>query len=258
MVRQRNNSPKKKSSPVTKESVISFDSNTVEEGDQDLSERIPVFPGHKEGATGKTHSLGLVVNTVVVPPTIAGIKEFDMGLDISTAVVGVTLLNTNGSLHHMDHVKLNIASLTNIFDKADYTMTWIQKNVGIQKIRKIFVEANAKMFAGGMTSADTLFTLAKMNALISYLTHKYCNAPVFDINVSSARAKLGIKIDRKDKSKSVKEKVREQALILYPNLPIRTHVAKTGKSKGQVIPDKEMEDEIDSFIIARGGQLLHP
>jgi hypothetical protein len=59
--------------------------------------------------------------------------------------------------------------------------------VGDRKIEKIFVEANAKMFSTGFSSADTLLTLAKFNGLISYLSHKAFNAEVIDVNVTSAR-----------------------------------------------------------------------
>jgi hypothetical protein len=186
------------------------------------------------------------------------VEEVDLGLDISTAVVGVVLLDIKGNLVKMDHVKLNVVGLETLFDKADFTIDWLKTNLVGVKVRKIFVEANAKMFTPGFSSADTLFTLAKMNALISYLSHKHFDSPVFDINVSSARAKMGLKINRADKTKSTKEKVRDQLLVLYPNLPVKTHTAKTGKSKGQVVPDKEMEDELDAYIVARGGQLLNP
>jgi hypothetical protein len=182
-------------------------------------------------------------------------KVVDLGLDISSAVTGVVLLDTVGRLEKMDFIKLNTSKLTNIFEKADYAKEWLESNIKEYKIRNIFVEANAKMFTKGFSSADTLFTLAKMNALISYLSHKQFNAPVVDVNVTSARSRIGYKNNLKDK-RPVKEKVREFVLKNYSEIVIRHHVAKTGKYKGSVVMDAEMADCIDAFVICKGGQII--
>lgn len=175
----------------------------------------------------------------------------------------------------MGNIKLNVGNLVGIWSKIDHAETALKKfyldflsqntvyvpaklsMLPSVKISRIFVEANAKAFTQGFSSADTLFTLAKMNALVSHVTRKLVGVDPLDINLSSARAKLGFKNNRADK-RSTKEKVREFVIATQPNLPIKTHVAKTGKSKGQVIPDKEMEDELDAWVICRGGQILHP
>lgn len=182
-------------------------------------------------------------------------KVVDLGLDISSAVTGLVLLDTVGRLEKMDFIKLNTSKLTNIFEKADYAKEWLESNIKGYKIRNIFVEANAKMFTKGFSSADTLFTLAKMNALISYLSHKQFNAPVIDVNVTSARSRIGYKNNLKDK-RPVKEKVREFVLKNYSEIVIRHHVAKTGKHKGSVVMDAEMADCIDAFVICKGGQVI--
>lgn len=185
-------------------------------------------------------------------------QEVDLGLDISTAVTGVVLLDhLTGDLVKMDHIKLNIAKLTNLFEKADYAADWLNQNVNSYFVKRIFVEANAKGFSVGFSSADTLFTLAKMNALISYLAHKQFGVEVFNVNVTSARSKIGYKDNRKIK-KPVKEKVREFVLAANPALPVKTHIAKTGKSKGLSVMDAECADEVDAWVICRGGQLLNP
>lgn len=182
-------------------------------------------------------------------------KVVDLGLDISSAVTGLVLLDTVGRLEKMDFIKLNTSKLTNIFEKADYAKEWLESNIKGYKIRNIFVEANAKMFTKGFSSADTLFTLAKMNALISYLSHKQFNAPVIDVNVTSARSRIGYKNNLKDK-RPVKEKVREFVLKNYSEIVIRHHVAKTGKNKGSIVMDAEMADCIDAFVICKGGQVI--
>jgi hypothetical protein len=184
-------------------------------------------------------------------------KEYHLGLDISTAVVGFVILEPNGTMVKMDHVKLNIVKFPDLFTKVDWTIERLITGCDGYKIKKIFVEANAKMFTPGFSSADTILTLAKMNALVSYLSHKFFNVPVTDVNVTSARSRIGYKNNRLDK-RTVKEKVREFVVNLHPEFPIKTHVAKTGKSKGQSVMNAEVADEIDAFVIARGGQILNP
>jgi len=185
--------------------------------------------------------------------------EVDLGLDISSSITGVVMLDKKtGALHFMGHVPLTSTKLTNLFDKADAVIDWIKQNPPRNvKVSRIFVEANAKGYSMGFSSADTLFTLAKMNALVSYLTHKWYSVPVLDINVTSARSKIGYKNNKSDK-RPVKEKVREFVLLNNPHLPFKTRTVQVGKKKGSVAPEKGVEDELDSWVICRGGQILHP
>jgi hypothetical protein len=185
----------------------------------------------------------------------------DVGFDISTAIIGVCILDhKTGDLIMMNHIKFSPAKHKTLWQKADYAKAQIQAlcaNKGYTFCR-IFVEENAKRFTPGFSSADTILTLAKFNGIISYLSRGILGTEPVDVNVTSARSKLGIKYDRNDKTKTTKEKVREQVKILWPDLPYKTHIAKTGKSKGQLVLDKAMEDEIDAFVIAKGGQAMHP
>jgi hypothetical protein len=182
------------------------------------------------------------------------IIEVDLGLDISTSIIGIVLLTPSGAIHKMDSIKLTSSKFNNIFEKTDFVIEWLKENIKDVKIRKIFVEANAKMFSIGFSSADTLFTLAKMNALVSYVSYKQFNVPIIDINVTTARSKIGYTNTRKDK-RPVKEKVREFVLKNHPEIPVKTHIAKNGKSKGKEIMDSDMNDIIDAYVVGRGGQL---
>jgi hypothetical protein len=161
-------------------------------------------------------------------------------------------MNSCGSkLVKLDYVKLDIAKLHNIFEKADYMDLWMKENLSGMKIKKIFVEANAKRFAPGLSSADIILTLAKMNALVSYLSHKRFGAEVVYVHVTSARSAIGYKNTLKIK-KPVKEKVRKYVLEHFPDLPLQKHIAKSGHSKGKEILDTGMHDAIDAFVICLG------
>jgi hypothetical protein len=180
----------------------------------------------------------------------------DLGLDISTSITGVALLDTSGDMVFMGHVPLTSKRYTNLFEKADAALEWMKSNLpkGV-KVRRIFVEANAKGFTAGFSSADTLFTLAKMNVLVSYLSHKHFGVPVYDVNVTSARSRIGYK-DNRSVKRPVKEKVREFVLLCYPHLPFETREVKVGKNKGTRVPASGAADEIDAWVICRGGQLI--
>lgn len=182
----------------------------------------------------------------------------DLGLDISSSITGVVLMDKRGHLVFMGHVPLTSSKYTTLFDKADAVIEWVKATLPRSvKVQRIFVEANAKGYSAGFSSADTLFTLAKMNALVSYLTHKWYGVPVIDVNVTSARSRIGYK-NVKAVKKPVKEKVREFVLQTNPNLPFQTRTVTVGKNKGAVVPASGVEDEIDAWVICRGGQLIHP
>lgn len=179
----------------------------------------------------------------------------ELGLDISTAVIGIALVTLDGSCQLLDHIKFSTKQET-LWDKAAVAATYLARLKQKYFVRRIFVEASAMSFTPGFSSAQTLFTLAKFNGIVSYIAkNTFGEAQLHDINVNTARKALAIKIDRKDKSRTTKDKVFDAVRKSYPNLQWLTHVAKTGKSKGAVVFDKENYDRADAFIICKGGQL---
>ena len=181
--------------------------------------------------------------------------RYYLGLDISTSCTGICLIDENEQVIVLDAVKLTSTTLSNMWEKADKGIEEIKKLVGDKKIERIFVEANAKMFSTGFSSADTLLTLAKFNGLISYLSHKAYKAEVVDVNVTSARKAVGFKNTKVDK-RPVKEKIFEYVTALHPELPWKRHVAKTGNQKGKEIYSPECKDMSDAYVIAVGGKRL--
>lgn len=185
--------------------------------------------------------------------------EVVLGLDISTSIVGWYLLEKQTkSVVNSGHIQLTTKGLDNLFKKAEKTISELSSSIPPTSydLKEIYVEANAKMFAGGGTTADTLMTLAKMNVLVSYLAHKLYNAEVIDVNVTRARSAIGYK-DNRSVKRPVKEKVRDFVLTTWPNLNAPTRIATAGKNKGQPVIQTGIADEIDAFVIVYGGLLLH-
>lgn len=180
---------------------------------------------------------------------IQGYGPFDIGFDISTTTTGVCILRQeDGSLVHLAPTRLN--KIEGLFRKADFVVEYLQ-NLQIQPgaVARVFVEANAKRFGQGLTSADTILTLAKMNGLVSYLAHKHFGVEVFDVIPTTARSRMGFKVKGKDQ----KEQVFQQNLALHPEFPWITH-----EIKGKTVIDAVNRDSNDAYVICRGGQLIYP
>lgn len=179
--------------------------------------------------------------------------EVDIGLDISTAVVGICVLDAKtGKLVLLTHQKLT--GFETEYSKADnFDVTWFDKS---WKVRKVFIEEAAKKFSPGFSSADTIMTLGRFNGILSYKIYQLTGVVPRMVNVRSARSKLSIKIDYKDKTKNTKTKVFEAVMARNPSFLWITHTAKAGKFKGEVVYDKVNEDRADSWVICRGGQLM--
>lgn len=179
----------------------------------------------------------------------------DVGLDISSSIIGLCVLeHETGKLVEIKDFVLTSTSLEDIFDKVNFfESSWNPDQNW--NIKNVFVEDIAKKFSSGASSAHTIVTLAKMNALICRSVLLKTGLKPTYVNVRSMRAKLAIKIDQKDKSKTTKQKVFEKVLEMNPTFPWKKHIAKTGKEKGNEVYDKCNEDMADSWIACRGGQL---
>ena len=186
----------------------------------------------------------------------AGEKRLvDLSLDISTSVVGICVLDSKtGELVKLTHKKL--VKFEDEYEKADnFLSDWIDPS---WKVRRIYIEEAAKKFTPGFSSADTIMTLGRFNGILSYMVYQLFGVKPIMVNVRSARSKLNIKIDYKDKTSSTKDKVFLIVRTLNPNFPWIIREAKTGQFKGQMIYDKVNEDMCDAWVLCRAGMLLNP
>jgi hypothetical protein len=171
-----------------------------------------------------------------------------IGLDISTSVVGIAALEKQtGNYLKLDYEQLiNKKKFPDIWSKIDYmnnffaTTNFIKPNWNVETIA---VEEAMKRFNSGSSSANTILTLAGFNQTLCYLLYKQFNIKPTYINVRSARAKLGIKIDYKDKSKTTKQKVLDEIYFRNPNFPWIIN-------KKTLKLTKVNEDMCDAYVIA--------
>jgi len=113
-------------------------------------------------------------------------------------------------------------------------------------------------FTPGFSSAKTLFTLSRFNGIVSYIGYELFGVKPIMINVRTGRKNLGIKINRKDKSKDSKTKIFEEVKKLHPDFPWVQHLAKTGHHKGEMVFDKHNFDMADAYVTAASGQIEYP
>jgi hypothetical protein len=183
--------------------------------------------------------------------------QIDLGFDISTVTVGFCGIDVDtGSTFLIGH--LDLSKYEDEYDKSDAFKVFLS-TLALppgKSIRRIYIERAAMMFSAGMSSAQTIMSLGRFNGIVSRMLYEHFNLKPKMVHVSSARAKLGIKINKADKSKTNKQKVLEIVMSRNPEFPWISHIAKSGKSKGQLVYDKENEDMADAWVICKGGQLV--
>lgn len=181
-----------------------------------------------------------------------------LGLDISTSVIGVCIIDNAGKIFSMSNIDLR--KIDGTWEKADKVSAEMFSitNCSAWPVTSVYIEQNLSKFRPGFSSASTLMTLARFNGIVSYIAYKHLGLEPIYINVNEARKVVGIKIDKKDKIKSTKEKIFEQVQPRLPTVKWQYKTIKTGKRKGENVLDDASYDMADAWIIASAGLKLHP
>lgn len=136
-----------------------------------------------------------------------------LGLDCSTNVAGVAFYNE-------PIVKfgcfIDTSKLDNNKEKIQYIISELDKMEHIKFITKINLEAPVLGFQRGKTSAQTIITLIRFNALLEYLLSEYYKMQVNLISANTARKKVLGKCFLK--GVPAKEYVRNTLPKLHPEI----------------------------------------
>jgi Holliday junction resolvasome RuvABC endonuclease subunit len=170
-----------------------------------------------------------------------------LALDISTSITGFCVFNQWNSVH-VGHVDLRKEK--DFFKKIDIVKEKIIELHKQYDIKYVAIEEAFQSFGRGLSSAKTLFTLAKFNGIIQYIVFSLDLKPTV-INVNKARKTVGIKIDKKDKTKTTKEKVLEQVQQLDSKIMWPERTLKSGPRKGLTIFDDCCYDMADAWVIGK-------
>ena len=171
-----------------------------------------------------------------------------LALDISTSCTGYCIFDEDKLI---DIGSINLSKHKGLFDKATQVKSDIIKLNKKHAITHVAVEENLQAFRPGLSSAKTLMTLAQFNGVVRWICHERLEVPVEAINVNTARKSVGLKIDKKDKSKTTKEKVLDWVSADDPSIRWPTKILKSGPNKGQKRICNESYDMADAYVIGK-------
>jgi hypothetical protein len=166
-----------------------------------------------------------------------------LGLDVSTSITGVTILDEGGNTLFCDMWDTrNKNKFPTLYEKADFIRRQFIYLEEKHRVDSIFIEQSLQSFKSGFSSAKTLSTLSRFNGMISLLSFQMFNRKPEMIAASSARKICGIKVQRGEKAK---EKVLQYVLDNIPAFEVE--YTKAGN------PKPGSYDRADSWIIAKAG-----
>jgi Holliday junction resolvasome RuvABC endonuclease subunit len=171
-----------------------------------------------------------------------------LGLDISTTMVGVALLDDEGDLIQSEC--WDISKIDTLFDKAEFVGAELYGLRTEHRIQHVFIETALKKFLPGKSRADTILKLAKFNGIVSWLCFDtFFQAPTF-INVNTARTLYGLSFPRGTKGPQRKKMVIE-AVIEREKNSFSYEMARGGRNY-----KKGTDDKADAIVIARAGEFI--
>lgn len=173
----------------------------------------------------------------------------NLGLDISTSIIGVCLFDKDNFVL-MD--KIDLTKIKDIFDKAQEVETYFTKLFNNYSVDKVYIEDILQAFQRGLSSSKTIVQLAKFNGVVSNIVFRSCGVKPVYINVNTARKSLDIKID-KNSSKDKKQQVLEWVDQDLGGYEWPEKLITRGKNKGSVKLENFCYDMSDSYVICKSG-----
>jgi Holliday junction resolvasome RuvABC endonuclease subunit len=164
-----------------------------------------------------------------------------LGLDISTSVIGMAIMDMDYKLIHYRNLKMNSKDeleircwqfkqeLLEVFENYSFDM--------------VYVEQPAMMFGGGATTAQTMSRLQRFNGMCCYAVYTETMLIPELVHVNSARKKMNISIPKIVKNK--KHHIINEVQKRYPNFTFE--VTKQGN------PKPGTDDIADAIVIAYYG-----
>ena len=168
-----------------------------------------------------------------------------LGLDVSTSITGVTLVDCGKVIETSFLDTRNKNKFPSLYVKARLIRENLIKFKQCHDISDIYIEQSLHSFRSGFSSAQTLSTLSRFNGIISWMCYEVFDIEPKMIAATSARKQAGVGIKRGD---NAKEKVLQFIIDKYPNIEIQ--YTKHGNPKPGTL------DMCDSIVIALAGDKL--
>ena len=173
-----------------------------------------------------------------------------IGLDISTSCLGYCVVESDDkSIVELGHI--NLKSVEGLFNKVDFAVPKIASLMIDLNVSKAFIEEAVMMFSAGMSSAQTILTLAKFNALISYhVRNQLGDSNIVWVKPTEARKTCGLVMTTKAKAGGASQKEQTFRQLTAPN-GLLSHVKWDMTKTNKVKP--ESFDRADAFVVAYHG-----
>ena len=167
-----------------------------------------------------------------------------LGLDVSTSITGVTVLDENGTCVYNEFWDTrNKNHFPTIYHKAHLVKKKLEDLP--HKFEHIFIEQSLQSFRSGFSSAQTLSTLSRFNGMVSWMCWDMFGHEPQMLAATSARKQVGIKVSKGEKGK------QKSFDFVVANEP--TFIVEYTKN-GNVKPG--IMDKSDSWVIEKAGYNL--
>lgn len=183
-----------------------------------------------------------------------------LGLDISTSVTGMTVLDAPFFGLHVPNVvvmtHVELARIDGFWAKVDEFKRALYKltlGTGFHGITHIFVEESLQAFRPGLSSAATLMTLAKFNGIVSSIIRDEFGRTPVPLSATSARKSCGIKVSRDAHGPDGKKLGAKQQTFIQMTGPDGFLAGHEFPTKRGGAPKDWAYDEVDSAVIAWAG-----
>ena len=172
-----------------------------------------------------------------------------LGLDISTTMVGVAILDPV-TREVKQSLQWDLQKILSTFEKCETVGAELYSLKSQHNIDHVFIETALKRFLPGKSRADTIIKLAKFNGIVSWLCFETFGLEPTYINVNTARSLYGLSFPRGTKGPQRKKMVIE-AVIEKEKTSFKYEMARGGKNF-----KRGTDDKADAIVIARAGEFL--
>ncbi len=169
-----------------------------------------------------------------------------LALDISTSCTGWCVFDDNRKFIKMGYIDLS--KTKGFFNKCNLVKRSLEDIFNSYKISIVYVEQNLQSFRPGLSSAQTLMTLAQFNGTVQWICNDNWKVDVISINVNSARKNVGLKVPR---GTNTKEFVLNWVDEDLQGFDWPKKILKSGPNKGKERLINGCYDMADAYVIGK-------
>jgi Holliday junction resolvasome RuvABC endonuclease subunit len=166
-----------------------------------------------------------------------------LGLDISSSIIGYTILDKNGELLECECIRLE--RFKDFFIKVKNVKNKLIELASKYKIEHIYIEESLQAFTMGKSSAMTIQALSKINGTVSWLCYEVFDVTPEYVSSGTARKFCKIKVPKGEKAKPV-------VLAFVVDSEPKFELEFTAKGN----PAPGSFDRADSYVVAKAGSIL--